>query len=410
MACDDLGEEIGKFLSADYRIDCNTAEYKAYRGFSYFATFLWPVGFPLACFGMLYFYNVPSIAKRKIQNASDAALVAQCIDYLVKKSMPLRGISSKVKMINLTQTQLHYLTQCVEMKAADTMETGGHDPSGCITADMDVTEVAENLAFERAIASHAEASCEAKVQRHEEVDVTSIEDRNASGVTANPNVPTEAVAQASLPGDNRQDLGTSAPAGSLPTKEILVVKLREHADRLIKIEKLAIPTLEWDPKSEDKDEVLALARCGFLIAMYEPKFFWFEIFVMFHKVVIISILPAFLPDDGATSFLLVAFVIEFSNLVWASSLSPWSDPALDRLNRNTTIVTCLVLLYGIMLKIKPDAAEGPRDRQIQVRLAVCSYRLPSQSCCGLIGVCAGNNACFDECDRAALGTNPALHG
>ena len=148
---------------------------------------------------------------------------------------------------------------------------------------------------------------------------------------------------------------------------------------MIRIEKLTVPVLEWDPSSDDKDEVLALARRGFLIAMYEPKFFWFEIFVMFHKVVIISLLPAFLPDDGATSFLLMAFLIEFSNLVWASSLSPWSDPALDRLNRNTTIVTCLVLLYGIMLKIKPDAADDPRDRQIQVRLALCSCRLPWRS-------------------------------
>ena len=38
---------------------------------------------------------------------------------------------------------------------------------------------------------------------------------------------------------------------------------------MIRMEKLTVPVLGWDPTSDDKDEVLALAMCGFLIAMYD---------------------------------------------------------------------------------------------------------------------------------------------
>ena len=92
----------------------------------------------------------------------------------------------------------------------------------------------------------------------------------------------------------------------------------------------------------------------------------------------------------------MSFAIEFINVVLTSHLQPFVEPSLDRLNMGTIIITCLVLFYrylplhlhalhrehgpkcshtsmhahapacSIMLKIKPDAAEDPRDREIQV--------------------------------------------
>ena len=87
---------------------------------------------------------------------------------------------------------------------------------------------------------------------------------------------------------------------------------------------------------------------------------------------------------STTSFLLVAFLIEYISVLVTSHLRPFAEPSLDRLNLGTLVVTCLVLFYGytdvrlhaltrlhmyacsIMLMIQPGAAEDPRDRQIQV--------------------------------------------
>ena len=49
---------------------------------------------------------------------------------------------------------------------------------------------------------------------------------------------------------------------------------------------------------------------------------------------------------SATSFLLVSFVIEYINVILTSHLRPFVEPSLDRLNMGTLVITCLVLFYG----------------------------------------------------------------
>ena len=58
------------------------------------------------------------------------------------------------------------------------------------------------------------------------------------------------------------------------TDEELLAKLRVELNRMKLAEELVIPTLTWDPHSEDKDEVHALKRAGLLFSAYEPAFFW----------------------------------------------------------------------------------------------------------------------------------------
>ena len=53
FSCDDLSFD-GKFLSSDYRINCETMEWEAYRNFAIFAVLLWPCGFPLGCWFLLH--------------------------------------------------------------------------------------------------------------------------------------------------------------------------------------------------------------------------------------------------------------------------------------------------------------------------------------------------------------------
>ena len=42
-------------------------------------------------------------------------------------------------------------------------------------------------------------------------------------------------------------------------------------------EQLSVPTLQWNPDSADKNEVLALARVGVLISAYEPQYYWCDL-------------------------------------------------------------------------------------------------------------------------------------
>ena len=49
---------------------------------------------------------------------------------------------------------------------------------------------------------------------------------------------------------------------------------------------------------------------------------------------------------SATSFLLVAIMIEFITVLLMSYLRPFVKPSLDRLNMRTLVITCLVLFYG----------------------------------------------------------------
>ena len=58
------------------------------------------------------------------------------------------------------------------------------------------------------------------------------------------------------------------------TNEELLAKLRVVLNEMKLAEELVIPTLKWNPHSEDKDEVQALKRAGLLFSAYEPTFFW----------------------------------------------------------------------------------------------------------------------------------------
>ena len=86
-----------------------------------------------------------------------------------------------------------------------------------------------------------------------------------------------------------------------------------------------------------------------------------------HKLILISFIPALVSEDTA-SFLLIAFMVEFSNLLLTGILNPFVEAELDRLNRNSLIIVCVVLFYAIAIQLKPNAAGDPRDGQIQVRL------------------------------------------
>ena len=77
----------------DYRIDCTSGTYTWYRNFAYFGIVLWPVGFPLFCLAMLYYYKIPTIARRKQEKAEWAAFMTYCMSMLADRGLPVLGIT-----------------------------------------------------------------------------------------------------------------------------------------------------------------------------------------------------------------------------------------------------------------------------------------------------------------------------
>ena len=67
--------------------------YNWYRSFAYFGIALWPVGFPLFCLAMLYYYKVPKIARRKQERAEWAAFLVHCMSMLADRGLPMLGLT-----------------------------------------------------------------------------------------------------------------------------------------------------------------------------------------------------------------------------------------------------------------------------------------------------------------------------
>ena len=111
LPCDDL-LEVGKFLAVDYRVSCLDGNYKIYRIYAYVAIMIWPVGFPLLCFAMLYYYEVPKIAAHKIRRAEERAFLQHWIMESARQSKPLTRIDG-LELHELTHMQLYQLHELV---------------------------------------------------------------------------------------------------------------------------------------------------------------------------------------------------------------------------------------------------------------------------------------------------------
>ena len=111
LPCDDL-LETGKFLAVDYRVSCLDNDYKIYRTYAYVAILIWPVGFPLVCFAMLWYYEVPQIAACKIKRAEEHAFLQHWTSKLAKLRKPPTGIDG-LELHELTQLQLYHLLESV---------------------------------------------------------------------------------------------------------------------------------------------------------------------------------------------------------------------------------------------------------------------------------------------------------
>ena len=121
-----IHEQIREVWLQDYRIDCTTGTYNWYRNFAYFGIVLWPVGFPLFCLGMLYYYKVPKIARRKQEKAEWAAFITHCMSMLADRGLPVLGLTldqTRWMVGGLTEAQMQQMLLLFPRNAEDTEDS-----------------------------------------------------------------------------------------------------------------------------------------------------------------------------------------------------------------------------------------------------------------------------------------------
>ena len=243
LPCEDLGA-VGKFLKADYHVDCTSAKYKRFRVFAIIGVLVWPLGFPAGCLGMLYYYNVPNIAARKVQRAQVRAFLDHCISRLVTTGTPLHGITSDASLEELGKMQLWHLAELLGLLTSDQALTRDEAP---VSLDVSTGDVVGAI-----------------LQGGTSTDI----EMKTPGPARTPAVQPPGEIEM-LPADPA-DTGATPQVGDIAEAELLEM-VWQHIKKLVKTEQLVVPALQWDPHSQDADEVLALARWGLLIAAYEPE-------------------------------------------------------------------------------------------------------------------------------------------
>jgi hypothetical protein len=117
IQCDDLGL-MGKLLSYDYRVDCNSAEYQRFWVYALMMIFVWPLGYPLALLGLLWYLKVPQLASSKLRSQKWQCFLMDAVRRLVATGKDTMGISVDVAPKDLTLPQLQVLTRMYDLPLA----------------------------------------------------------------------------------------------------------------------------------------------------------------------------------------------------------------------------------------------------------------------------------------------------
>lgn len=230
LVCTDLGLD-GKFLKWDMRVDCDSATNLPYRVYALAMSILWILGYPLLLLGLLYHYNVPKIAARKLLRAKVGAFLAY---------------SLHLERIN----HVHDANQTGNRARPLAVSASIYWLLGCICR-------VEVLPLRR-------SSIQTNLRRRS----------------------TAAEAQLSLGGpESLDELGVDKlhylaavhqveHAATLGKAELLKA-LYTGMDALITSGRIAVPAAFWDLGSPDADERLACEHLGQLITAYKVFLWWY---------------------------------------------------------------------------------------------------------------------------------------
>ncbi len=132
--------------------------------------------------------------------------------------------------------------------------------------------------------------------------------------------------------------------GKLETHELMEELLSEASD-LEKVGALRVRQSTWDGKSTVERE--ALQRLGFLFSMYKCKFWYWEAWETFRKLLLSSVL--LFVWDGTAGQVCTGFLIATWSLILALNFQPHSRRELQATYSYSLLVEAVTHLSGLML-------------------------------------------------------------
>ena len=243
FSCLDLGRS-GNWLLSDMRVSCPEPGEFSYN-YSVFGIFLYPIGVPVAMLGMLYFYQVPHMARQKNKAARLRSLVGIFRQEVEEGSE--EGITGR---------ELEKWWETLGGWKADPVEALGGKEG--LKALLRHTWTDPTL---------VEGDMDAKTLFLNKVEEAKEEARINSGQAAE---------------EEEEEEPDGLDDSSLDS-------LRRKVTRLAEKGFAPKGTLSWNGEFGE-EESRAIRRAGFLFELYEVETWWFEIFEMIRKLVMTSVL------------------------------------------------------------------------------------------------------------------------
>ena len=228
LVCTDLAYD-GYYLKYDTRIDCNSAEYAAYRAFALSMVAVWVLGYPTLVLGLLFLYKVPTIAARKLRRAKLGAFLTHSVRL---ESLPSREGPSAAQPPMPNKNLFALLARVFR-----------------------VVTLGRRRDSTTGIALGREASTAAQRAR-------------AAGAL-------NSLDELELPELRYLAQLHHVEEAATLSEEELVKALHELMEEKIDSQEIAVPVVSWDRNSPDEDERCACDRLGQIFMAYETQWWMY---------------------------------------------------------------------------------------------------------------------------------------
>jgi len=332
FSCLDLGRS-GKWLMSDVQVPCPESGEFVYV-FSVIGVILYPLGVPAGMLGMLYYYEVPKMARQKKKAAELRALIATFRQEVVEGQE--EGITGRELERwwdgpgGWKGDPVEALGGEAQLKAL--LRHAFHDPTAVDSDTTFRTLLTEKLTLDNE---------EARETLRSRGRTPSTRRLSKSKSILNKSKSVNKVA-------NDQAMASVAEQdGADGLDELSLVSLRRQVARLAE-KVVSKGVLGWNGEFGEV-ESLAVLRAGFLFELYEVEYWWFELFEMMRKLIMTSVLV--FVTAGGLAQILVGLIVIFASFVVTFGLKPYVSPNLDRCQLFSLGTQFVMLQYGLVLHL-----------------------------------------------------------
>ena len=369
--CDD---QLG-VLYSDYSEACPLLRPEGFVfQWSLICTLVYPIGIPLALYGMLWTYNVPKIAKIKMNKALLKAIIAkyQAVNQ-TQESEILARIIGNVANREAFKERVNDLFLMIDKDGGGTLDIDELVEAFRVfgMANVDEDKIKRVLRkFNRGgdeeidpdtfmdIVNEMTAISFLFTGHEEDLEELTIEQMRA---LASFDWSKLAVKRKIV--DEDRDLGKK-PLASMFLPDLddpasmgpwILAKARTLRAQGL----LAIPMVTWDKENGIPGERNAIDRLGVVFMEYKVEYWYYELFDMGKKIMMTSVLSFVM--YGTAMQLFIGFVILAASLLKILRSQPYASSALNTFQAYTYLIQCVTLLYGICIIADTDFDSASSD-------------------------------------------------